>query len=129
MITILLESYDKDLPEVKELVSTLDGRGVKWQYIKHASEFSNRDLEKQIEQSDFVVVIIGGGVCDSCWVNLYIQYSWALKKYRSSNSFDYIGVKTQRYEGKNNMSKLVFSDNSQILELQDALLLPQLSSM
>lgn len=121
MITIVLEEYDKILPEVERLVETFNSNNIEWAYIKHPSKYCYRDLEKQLELSKLAIIMIAGGVSDTAWVNICIQYSWALKKYRQSKSFDYIGVQTDAYINKSNPSKSNFTDNSKILSVKETL--------
>jgi hypothetical protein len=121
MITVVLEEYDRKLPEVEELTAGLTRHHLEWQYIKHPQNYSYRELEQQLESSGFAIIVIAGGVCDFTWVNMCIQYCWALKKYRLSKSFDYFGINTEKHIDKNNPSRLNFEDNSKIIKVQDAL--------
>ncbi len=121
MIVLILEESDKELADVKELISGLNDKEVDWQYIKHPSKYSYRDLERQLESADLVVIVIGRGIVDTTWVHVCTQSCWALKKYRQSGSFDYVGLSTDKYLSKDNPSESNFSDNSKIVQVRDIL--------
>jgi len=84
MIVLILEESEKDLTEVKSLCDFIESKKMNWSFIKHPSQHSYRELEQQIENSKLAICILGSGVMDTTWVNVCIQYCWALKKYRQS---------------------------------------------
>jgi hypothetical protein len=82
MILIAGAELEFQSSEVVRLLENLKRDNKEYDLIKHARDWSYRDIETQIEACDSLVVILGPELNSSTWLNHCLHYAWNLSHNR-----------------------------------------------